>query len=82
MNRAVIEERVHAAIRPQLDRADELLDYYTEGLPREVWEPILHRVAADHYGHPPYPPIVGSFAELIERLSGFVEDLFDRFETP
>lgn len=35
-----IEQRIHAAIRPQLDRADELLDYYTEGLPREVWEPI------------------------------------------
>lgn len=40
MNKAVIEERIHAAIRPQLDECDRLLDYYTEGLPREVWEPI------------------------------------------
>lgn len=40
MNRTVIEERIHAAIRPQLDECDRLLDYYTEGLPREVWEPI------------------------------------------
>lgn len=40
MNRAVIEERVQAAIRPQLDECDRLLDHYTEGLPREVWEPI------------------------------------------
>lgn len=38
-----IEERVMAAIKPQLDRADELLDYYTEGLPREVWLPIAYK---------------------------------------
>ena len=40
MDTTTIETRIHAAIRPQLDRCDELLDYYTEGLPREVWQPL------------------------------------------
>ena len=40
MNRAVIEERIHASIRPQLDYADELLDYYMQDAPPEVWGPI------------------------------------------
>ena len=75
MNRAVIEERIHAAIRPQLDECDRLLDYYTEGLPKEVWEQILHRVATDHYGHPPYPRIVGSVAETIHQIGAAVEYL-------
>jgi len=48
MNKAVIEERIHAAIRPQLDECDRLLDYYTEGLPREVWEPIAFQVGGPH----------------------------------
>lgn len=37
---ATVEARIQAAIQPQLARCDELLDYYTEGLPREVWGPI------------------------------------------
>ena len=68
MNRAVIEERIHAAIRPQLDRCDELLDYYLADAPPEVWEPIAFKVAADHYGTPPFPPIVGSFADAVDRM--------------
>ena len=40
MNRAVIEERIHAAIRPQLDKADALLDHYLQDAPIEVWGPI------------------------------------------
>lgn len=35
-----IEQQIMAAIRPQLDRADELLDHYLADAPREVWEPI------------------------------------------
>lgn len=35
-----ISTRIHQAIQPQLDRCDELLDHYTEGLPREAWQSI------------------------------------------
>jgi len=35
-----IEQQIHDAIQPQLDECDRLLDYYTEGLPREVWQPL------------------------------------------
>src|SRR5690625_7249195 len=50
MNRSTIEQRIQSAIRPQLDRCDELLDYYLADAPPEVWEPIAFKVAADHYG--------------------------------
>ena len=40
MNKAVIDERIHAAIRPQLDTADALLDHYLQDAPIEVWGPI------------------------------------------
>ena len=40
MDTTTIETRIHAAIRPQLDRCDELLDYYLKDAPPEVWEPI------------------------------------------
>lgn len=50
LSKDAIEQRVHAAIRPQLDRCDELLDHYLQDAPREVWEPIAFKVAADHYG--------------------------------
>ena len=40
MNRAVIEERIHSAIRPQLDQCDALLDHYLQDAPIEVWGPI------------------------------------------
>lgn len=46
MDKYIIEARIQAAIQPQLDRADELLDYYTEGLPREVWRPIARDLGA------------------------------------
>lgn len=36
----VIRLNVMHSISQQLDRCDELLDYYTEGLPREVWSLI------------------------------------------
>lgn len=36
----VIRLNVMHSISQQLDRCDELLDYYTDGLPREVWGPI------------------------------------------
>ena len=45
MNRAGIEERIHAAIRPQLDECDRLLDHYTEGLPPNLWQPMALRLA-------------------------------------
>lgn len=35
-----IETRIHAAIRPQLDQCDELLDHYLQDAPIEVWGPI------------------------------------------
>lgn len=44
MNKATIDERVHAAIRPQIDRCDALLDHYLQDAPREVWEPIMEQV--------------------------------------
>jgi len=75
MNRTVIDERIHAAIRPQLDKCDRLLDHYTEGLPREVWGPIVFKVSTDHYGTPPFNPIVGSFADVIDRLDEDVRRL-------
>ena len=40
MNKAVIDERIYAAIRPQLDTADALLDHYLQDAPIEVWGPI------------------------------------------
>ena len=48
MNRAVIEERIQAAIRPQLDECDRLLDYYLKDAPPEVWEPIAFQVGGQH----------------------------------
>lgn len=46
MNRNVIEARIQAAIQPQLDECDRLLDYYTEGLPRKAWRPIARDLGA------------------------------------
>ena len=40
VNKTVIDERVHAAIRPVLDKADALLDHYLQDAPVEVWGPI------------------------------------------
>lgn len=37
---AAIEARVQASILPQLERCDELLDYYLQDSPREVWGSI------------------------------------------
>ena len=39
-----IARRIHAAIRPQLDRCDALLDHYLQDAPREVWEPIMQQL--------------------------------------
>ena len=44
MNRAVIEERIQSAIRPQLDTADVLLDHYLADAPAHVWEPIARQL--------------------------------------
>lgn len=46
-----IETRIHAAIRPQLDECDRLLDYYTEGLPREVWLSIAEQLMPNPKKH-------------------------------
>lgn len=46
MDKHTIEARIQAAIRPQLDQCDRLLDYYTEGLPREAWRPIALELGA------------------------------------
>lgn len=40
MNDAEIQRRIHAAIRPQLDECDRLLDYYLQDAPPETWMPI------------------------------------------
>ena len=40
MDTTTIETRIHAAIRPQLDKADALLDHYLQDAPIEVWGPI------------------------------------------
>ena len=40
MDTITIETRIHAAIRPQLDQCDELLDHYLKDAPIEVWGPI------------------------------------------
>ena len=45
MQKEIIEARIQRAIRPALDRADALLDYYTDGLPPEAWEPLALRVS-------------------------------------
>lgn len=45
MRKQDIEQRVQASIQPALDFADARLDYYTDGLPREAWEPIAARLA-------------------------------------
>lgn len=71
----VIRLNVMHSISPQLDRCDELLDYYTEGLPREVWEPIAFKVATDHYGTRPFRAIAGSFRDLIEQINQTVRKL-------
>ena len=44
MDTTTIETRIHNAIRPQLDYADELLDHYLQDAPRSVWEPIMERI--------------------------------------
>lgn len=46
MDKHIIEARIQAAIQPQLDECDRLLDYYTEGLPREAWRPIARDLGA------------------------------------
>lgn len=44
MDATTIETRIHAAIRPQLDTADELLDHYLADAPAHVWEPIARQL--------------------------------------
>lgn len=39
-----ITARITAAIQPALDRADALLDHYTDGLPASTWRPIADRL--------------------------------------
>lgn len=57
MNKATIDERVHAAIRPQLDQCDALLDHYLQDAPREVWEPIMEQITGSKFNLPPlYTP--------------------------
>ena len=45
MKDAEIRRRIHDSIRPQLDECDRLLDYYTEGLPPNLWQPMALRLA-------------------------------------
>ena len=44
MDTTTIETRIHAAIRPQLDTADVLLDHYLADAPAHVWEPIARQL--------------------------------------
>jgi len=44
MDTTTIETRIHAAIRPQLDTADALLDHYLADAPAHVWEPIARQL--------------------------------------
>lgn len=44
MQKEIIEARIQRAIKPALDRADALLDYYTEGLPPKAWRPLALRL--------------------------------------
>lgn len=74
MRREEIQQRVMTAIQPQLDRCDELLDYYTEGLPREVWEPIAFEAAA-HHGKQTFVRIAANFGDLIERINSTVRKM-------
>lgn len=41
-----IHAQVYESIRPVLDRADALLDYYLEDAPLHVWEPIVADIRA------------------------------------
>lgn len=51
MNKETIEARIQASVKPQLDRADELLDHYTEGLPEHVWMSLAANILDHDFYH-------------------------------
>jgi hypothetical protein len=71
MDKHTIEARIQAAIKPQLDECDRLLDYYTEGLPREIWRPIARELGAA----PDYDEIAEAWQALMTGVRSAMHNL-------
>lgn len=74
-----IHNSIQASIRPQLDFADARLDYYTEGLPPEAWQPIARQL------RPPLTPdttLTGTLQDVGHALDLAINSFLDLMKSP